>query len=510
MSIARVFGCVPIGVDGHVIEVEGHVSDGMIAMNVTGLADTSINEARDRVRAAMINSGCSWPQKRITIGLSPASLPKHGSGLDLAIALAIAIADSQICGSGVTETLFYGELSLDGRVRQVPGALLAAIAAKQRGCKRIVLSIADFEVAKLVGGLEVIGVSHLSQVLNLCGGEFPEIELAESLENQYFPTSSNNLDFSQVKGQQWGKFACEVAAAGGHHLAILGPPGVGKTLLAERLPSILPKLTDSEALEVAAISSAITKSANLVFEPPFASPHHTSSYTSLIGGGSSVPVVGLITQAHRGVLFLDEAPEFATNVLDALRQPLESGKVIISRRTFQIELPALFQLVIAANPCPCGHALDPHGRCQCTPTQRRRYLGRISGPLMDRVDIRVVVDPPSAFDLDHASPLAEDSNVIRQRVENARMNAARRLHNTSWTKNAEIPSSAIRELFPLKNEANRRLSTYFSNSRSSARGLDRIARLSWTVADLNNHDQPDVSDVDIAIKLREADGRWLT
>lgn len=509
MSIARVFGCVPIGVDGHVIEVEGHVSDGMISMNVTGLADTSINESRDRVRAAMINSGCNWPQKRITVGLSPASLPKHGSGLDLPIAIAIAFADHQISGNLLADTLFYGELSLDGRVRQVPGALLAAIAAKQSGCSRIVLSKSDFEVAKLVGGLEVIGISHLSQALKICGGEIEEVIVNDFAEPENIAETNNSLDFSQVKGQHWGKFAFEVAAAGGHHLAILGPPGVGKTLLAERLPSILPKLTESQALEVAAINSATRKSTSLIFEPPFAAPHHTSSYTSLIGGGSGVPVIGLITQAHRGVLFLDEAPEFATNVLDALRQPLESGKVSISRRTFQLELPASFQLVIAANPCPCGHALDPHGRCQCTPTQRRRYLGRISGPLVDRVDIRVVVDPPSAFDLDYNSPELEDSAAIRSRVEAARANAKRRLENTIWSKNAEIPSSAIRELFPLKDDANRHLTNYFSNSRSSARGVDRIARLAWTIADLNNNPQPDVKDVQTAIKLREADGRWL-
>lgn len=222
-----------------------------------------------------------------------------------------------------------------------------------------------------------------------------------------------------------------------------------------------------------------------------------------------MPIIGLATKAHRGVLFLDEAPEFATNVLDALRQPLESGVVSISRRTFKIELPALFQLVIAANPCPCGHALDPHGRCQCTPTQRRRYLGRISGPLMDRVDIRVVMDPPSAFELDYSAPLAEDSTSIRARVENARNRAAVRLRDTNWKKNAEIPSSAIRELFPLKDAANRKLNHYLANSRTSARGVDRIARISWTIADLKDREHPNVEDVEVAIALREAGGRWL-
>lgn len=509
MSIARVFGCVPIGVEGHVIEVEGHVSDGLISMNVTGLADASVNESKDRVRAAMINVGCVWPQRRITVGLSPASLPKHGSGLDLPIAIAIASADQQISNQILHESMFFGELSLDGRVRQVPGALLAAISAKESGCKRIVLSIKDADIARLVSEIEVIGVSHLSQVLNLCGGEFPTMEFDENCETELDQISEHTENYNQVKGQTWAKFAFEVAAAGGHHLAILGPPGVGKTLLAERLPSILPKLSKSEALEVAAIRSATSRSGSLNYQPPFAAPHHTSSYTSLIGGGSGVPVVGLITQAHRGVLFLDEAPEFATNVLDALRQPLESGKVSISRRTFKLELPARFQLVLAANPCPCGHALDPNGRCQCTPTARRRYLGRISGPLMDRVDIRIVVDPPTAYELDYNSPQAEDSTEIRKRVENAIQKAQQRLRETHWKKNAEIPSSAIRELFPLQGESNRRLNRYLVSSRASARGIDRIARLAWTVADLQGHANPEVSDVETAIKLREADGRWL-
>ena len=418
MSLARTMSCVTMAVSGYAIDVEAHVSEGVVGMNVTGLADTSINEAKDRVRAALMNSGVPWPQKRITVGLSPAWLPKHGSGVDLAIAAAIYLTQAGVPIETDKRTLYFAELGLDGRVRSVRGALIAAMTARASGCHRIVVASADVGQALLVDGIEVIGVDHLREALAVVRGE----RLASTqvpATSADLPVYESSLDFAQVRGQTQIKRGLEIAAAGGHHCALLGPPGVGKTLLAARLPSILPTLERSAALEVAAVRSAVGDRSDdhgLSLTPPFAAPHHTASYTSLVGGGSGNPVIGLVSQAHRGVLFMDEAPEFASNVLDALRQPLESGTVTLSRKTFSLELPARFQLILAANPCPCGLALDPRGACRCTPMQRRRYLMRISGPLMDRIDIRMVVSSPSVIDFDPGGQIPESSSEIRERV----------------------------------------------------------------------------------------------
>ncbi|MEY2634150.1 MAG: hypothetical protein RIS75_90, partial [Actinomycetota bacterium] len=358
-----------------------------------------------------------------------------------------------------------------------------------------------------VSGLEVIGVSSLAETMSLLGSAINVPEIQEPLAVPDDSEDSPRLDFAQVKGQSWAKFALEVAAAGGHHLAMLGSPGVGKTLLASRLPTILPPLDRHSALEVSAIESVVghrSSNAALTRKPPFAAPHHTASYTALVGGGSGVPVIGMVTQAHRGILFLDEAPEFATNVLDALRQPLESKRVILSRRTFTVELPANFQLVIAANPCPCGYSFVRDGSCHCTPMQKRRYLGRISGPLLDRIDIRVIVDPVAPVIITEESE-EEGSTLIQQRVVKAREKARTRLADTPWSCNADVPGPQLREMFGLSPQA---AATLSSSSHNSARGIDRIAKVAWTVADLREHDSPTVDDVEVAQQLRNAGGRW--
>lgn len=511
MSIARTLSCVTMAVTGHVIEVEAHVSTGVVGMNVTGLADVSINESKDRVRAALLNSGVLWPQKRITVGLSPAWLPKHGSGLDLSIAISIFLAEYGESVGSWRNTMFFAELGLDGRVRPINGTLIAAMTARAAGCERIVVADADVAQARLVDGLEVVGVQHLRQAIALIKGDVPDDEFKVSDGDSEIATFERDLDFAQVRGQQVAKRGLEIAAAGGHHCALLGPPGVGKTLLAARLPSVLPQLERSAALEVAAVRSATGDRSNdngLCLTPPFASPHHTASYTSLVGGGTGNPVIGLVTQAHRGVLFMDEAPEFATNVLDALRQPLESGVVTLSRKTFTLDLPARFQLVIAANPCPCGMALDPRGSCRCTPSQRRRYLARISGPLMDRLDIRLVVQPPSVIDFDPVTQLPEASSEIRSRVVRARTRAMSRLHKTPWVTNGEIPGTALREMFPLEPTLARELAGVLAGGRLSARGMDRVTRVAWTIADLADSDMPTKEHVREALSLRDSEQQW--
>lgn len=512
MTLARTMSCVTMAVTGYAIEVEAHVSEGVVGINVTGLADTSINEAKDRVRAALMNSGVPWPQKRITVGLSPAWLPKHGSGLDLAIAVAIYAAESSTPVEDSRRTLFFAELGLDGRVRSVRGALVAALTARANGCDRIVVASADIGQALLVEGIEVVGVEHLRQALAVVRGE-AEFTTDLALSAADLPVYESALDFAQVRGQRLAKRGLEIAAAGGHHCALLGPPGVGKTLLAARLPSILPTLERSAALEVAAVRSAVGDRSDdngLCLTPPFAAPHHTASYTALVGGGTGNPVIGLVSQAHRGVLFMDEAPEFASNVLDALRQPLESGTVTLSRKTFSLELPARFQLILAANPCPCGQALDPRGACRCTPMQRRRYLMRISGPLMDRVDIRLVVQSPSVVDFDPVTQLPESSAVIRERVVAARQRALHRLRETNWVTNSDIPGTALRELFPLRPVLARELASVLSGGRLSARGMDRVARVAWTIADLADSPEPTVEHVHEALSLRESEQQWPT
>ena len=510
MRLAGTSTAIVVGVEAHVVEVEAHLADGLVGMAITGLADTAVQEARDRVRSAIVCTGFPWPQRRITVGLSPAWLPKFGSGLDLAIALAVLAADGRIDPALLARTVVIGELRLDGRVGPVRGVLPIARAAGRWGYRRIIVPRANAAQAALVDDLDVIAVGSLGHALRCIG---VDCEVGDEGGMPCAPTDSLAPvpDLAEVRGQASAKFALEVAAAGGHHLALLGPPGVGKTLLAERLPSILPPLDRETALEVSAIRSVIDdRPVGLITEPPFAAPHHGASATAVIGGGRARPRVGLITAAHRGVLFLDEAPEFAANVLDALRQPLESGTVAIARADFTVLLPARFQLVLAANPCPCGQAFDRHGRCTCTPTQRRRYLGRLSGPLMDRIDVRVVVETPAPHEMAlAANASAEPSAAVAARVATARVRQARRYAGTPWRLNAEVPGPVLRRDWPLPSDVSRRFDAMLDRpERPSARGVDRMLRLAWTCADLAGRDAPDAQDIALAMRLRDAGGRW--
>lgn len=511
MKLARSASAIIIGVDAHIVEVEAHLAQGLVGTAITGLADTAVHEARDRVRAAVSSTGLAWPQQRITVGLSPAWLPKRGSSLDLAIALSILGAEGHFAADFLHRTLIAGELALDGSVRAIRGILPMALAARRWGFSRVIVPLANADEARLVPELDVIAVGSLGHALRqfgvpcMHGGETaPDVPSLLQIEHV--------KDLADVRGQHVARYALEVAAAGGHHLALLGPPGVGKTLLAERLPGILPALDHDAALEVTAVQSVLVDHPlTLQTTPPFAAPHHGASATALIGGGGmTTPRVGLITAAHRGVLFLDEAPEFATNVLEALRQPLESGRIIIARTGFTVAMPARFQLVIAANPCPCGKALDTNATCECTPQQRRNYLARISGPLMDRIDVRVIVDRPNFSDVALGKGAeGETSAVVAERVRAARERQRRRFVDSEWRTNAEVPGPVIRRRWPLPTETQDVFNAEFgSRQGGSVRGLDRTLRLAWTIADLEAHASPTPQDVRVAMALRDASGRW--
>lgn len=510
MRVSRCATAIVMGVDAHLVEVEAHLADGLVGISITGLPDTAVNESRDRVRAAIVCTGFPWPQRRITLGLSPAWLPKSGAGLDLAIALAVLSGDGHLDPLLLERTLVVGELRLDGRVSATRGVLPIAVAAARWGYRRILVPRANQAEAALVPHLDVVPVGSLGHALRRLGVDCEGGEEGDVAPAQASPPATVK-DLADVRGQREAKFALEVAAAGGHHLALLGPPGVGKTLLAERLPTILPPLDEQEALEVTAVRSVLTGAADgLSTVPPFAAPHHGASAAAIIGGGRANPRVGLVTAAHRGVLFLDEAPEFNSTVLEALRQPLEAGSIAIARSEFAVVLPARFQLVVAANPCPCGQAFDRRGRCTCTPMQRRKYLARLSGPLMDRIDVRVVVEAPAPHEVVlGAAPGGESSSVVALRVARARQRQRERYAGTPWRVNAEVPGPVLRRDWPLAaavaDAFNERVR---AADQPSARGVDRMLRLAWTCADLAGREAPAAEDLALAMRLRDAGGRW--
>ena len=505
MTLARSRGIVITGIDGLVVEIEAYLAQGLPGMTIVGLADTAVGESRDRVRAAIQNSQLSWPsERRITVGLSPASVHKRGATLDLGIALAILAAQSVI--PEPLECVAVGELTLDGRVNPVRGMLVAALAAHRAGFTTLLVPHIQVAEATLVPGLRVVGVSSLHDAVAFIRGE----EIPDVVPASATPPVQVIPDLRDVRGQVLARHALEIAAAGGHHVAFLGTPGVGKTMLAERLPSILPELDDDLAVEVTAIQSVagrLEAGAGLVRVPPFQAPHHSATVAAMIGGGSHQVRIGIASLAHGGVLCIDEAAEFDRVVLDALRQPLESGIVTVSRAGFTSALPARFQLVLASNPCPCGKFVGTGALCSCAPAVRRRYMSRISGPLLDRVDLRVTLERPSIVDLDSLTPEPESSAVVAQRVREARARSAFRYRDKQHTVNAHIPGPVLRREFPLDASASSVLARDVSGL--SARGIDRVIRIAWTIADLNAHDRPTVNDVAQALSFRDGNGAWL-
>ncbi len=493
------------GVRGTVVDIEAHIG-GMPGFTMVGLPDASLVEARDRVRAAILTSGESWPLQRITVSLSPASMPKRGSYFDLGIAVAILEAGDQLPTGAGGDIVFFGEMSLDGRLRAVRGVLPAVLAASSAGLDRVVVPEANAAEARLIPGMSVLGARSLAQVVAVLRGLPMPDEPPDPPTTAPEPASAlHELDMADVAGQGEAKRGVEIAAAGHHHLMLGGVPGAGKTMLAQRLPGLLPDLSAEESLEVTAIHSVagvLPPHQPLVTRPPFAEPHHTASAAAVVGGGSRQIRPGAASVAHRGVLFMDEAPEFSITVLDALRQPLENGELVVSRSESTITFPARFLLVLAMNPCRCGYHGSRHRDCTCSPDSVRRYWQRISGPVRDRIDVRIQIEPPAIASLDAGLAAAEPTKVVAERVLAARDRQRKRLADTPWRVNGEVPGPYLRRNLMPPASTIGPLHEAFSKGVLTARGADRALRVAWTIADLAGHDTPTRDDVSEAVSHR--------
>ncbi|MFI1732575.1 YifB family Mg chelatase-like AAA ATPase [Streptomyces acidicola] len=525
MGFARTCAVALVGVEGVVVEVQADLEPGVAAFTLVGLPDKSLTESRDRVRAAVVNSGAEWPQKKLTVGLSPASVPKAGSGFDLAIASAVLGASERIDPRVLADIVMIGELGLDGRVRPVRGILPAVLAAADAGYEQVVVPECAAAEAALVPGVSVLGVRSLRQLIAvltdepvpdeepdetrpdplMAGLRMPGVGAATGMHSVGAAHHDHGHDLADVVGQLSARTAVEVAAAGGHHLFLEGPPGAGKTMLAERLPALLPSLSRQESLEVTAVHSVaglLPAGKPLVDVPPYCAPHHSATMQALVGGGQGVARPGAVSLAHRGVLFLDETPEFSGHALDALRQPLEAGHVVIARSAGVVRFPAKFLMVLAANPCPCGRFSQKDDLCECPPLSIRRYQARLSGPLLDRVDLRVEVDRVTRSELTERGARGESTAAVADRVRAARERAATRLAGTPWRTNSEVPGRELRSRWYATPGAMDEAERGLERGALTARGLDRVLRVAWTVADLVGHDRPDAMDVGLALQLR--------
>ena len=504
--LSRVQSSAVLGIDAYIVDVEVDISFGLPKFSIVGLPEASVKESKERVKAAINNSGYNFPDDIITINLAPANIRKEGTGFDLPISLGILAANKIIPGEGLKDYLILGELSLDGRIKPVKGSLPMAIAAKHAGINGIIVPENNSNEAGVIEDISVIPVKNLSQVVEYFRGNINIEPVKIELNNIFNNYKHEDADFSEVHGQEHVKRAIEIAASGGHNMIMIGPPGSGKTMLAKRIPSILPPLTFNEAIEttkIYSVSGMLEKDQSLITQRPFRSPHHTISDAGLIGGGH-IPRPGEVSLSHNGVLFLDEIAEFKKNVLEVLRQPVEDQIVNISRAAISITYPSSFMLIAAMNPCACGFYTDPNHDCKCSPAQIMRYRTKISGPLMDRIDIHIDVPAVPYKDLRNSNP-GENSKEIRERVKKARDIQLKRFSRAKIYSNSQMKSKLIKKYCAIDNNSHDMLEKAIDKFGLSARAFNRILKIARTIADLENSEKILTHHVSEAVQYRSLD-----